>query len=58
MSPLPAERRDTRQQRSRPIIDELEPWLRAKLALIGQKTKLAEGDPLCAIASAAPDPLP
>ena len=36
------ERRDARLQRSRPIIDELEPWLRAKLALISQKTKLAE----------------
>ena len=36
------ERHDARQQRSRPIIHELEPWLRAKLALISQKTKLAE----------------
>ena len=36
------ERRDIRQDRSRPIVDELEPWLRAKLALISQKTKLAE----------------
>ena len=36
------ERREARQQRSQPIIDELEPWLRAKLALISQKTKLAE----------------
>jgi transposase len=36
------ERRVTRQDRSRPIIDELEPWLRAKLALISQKSKLAE----------------
>ena len=36
------ERRSIRQDRSRPIIDELEPWLRAKLALISQKTKLAE----------------
>jgi transposase len=31
-----------RQERSRPILDELEPWLRAKLALISQKTKLAQ----------------
>ena len=31
-----------RQDRSRPIVDELEPWLRSKLALISQKTKLAE----------------
>ena len=36
------ERRSVRQDGSRSIIDELEPWLRAKLALISQKTKLAE----------------
>ena len=36
------ERRAVRQQKSRPITDELELWLRAKLALISQKTKLAE----------------
>ena len=36
------ERRAVRQQRSRPIIEDLEPWLRAKLALISQKTKLAQ----------------
>ena len=36
------ERRDARQRRSRPLIDELEPWLRTKLTLISQKTKLAE----------------
>src|SRR6185437_8092223 len=36
------ERRAVRQDRSQPIIDGLEPWLRAKLALISQKTKLAE----------------
>ena len=36
------ERRAVRQDKSRPIIDKLEPWLRAKLALISQKTKLAE----------------
>jgi transposase len=36
------ERRAMRQDRSRPIVDNLEPWLRAKLALISQKTKLAE----------------
>ena len=35
------ERRAVRQDRSRPIIDDLEPWLKAKLALISQKTKLA-----------------
>jgi transposase len=36
------ERSGVRQQLSRPIIDDLEPWLRAKLALISQKSKLAE----------------
>jgi transposase len=36
------ERRSVRHHRSRLIIDDLEPWLRAKLASIGQKTKLAE----------------
>jgi transposase len=36
------ERRAVRQERSRPIVDALEPWLRAKLALISQKTKLAQ----------------
>ncbi len=36
------ERRTVRRDRSRPIIDDLEPWLRAKLTLISQKTKLAE----------------
>ncbi|MFG1185983.1 MULTISPECIES: IS66 family transposase [Xanthobacter] len=36
------ERRATRQEKSKPIIEALEPWLRAKLALISQKTKLAE----------------
>ncbi len=36
------ERRAIRQDRSRPIIDDLAPWLRAKLALISRKTKLAE----------------
>jgi len=39
--PLSAARRDARL-RSQPAIDEFEPWLRAKLALISQKTKLAE----------------
>jgi transposase len=36
------ERRAVRQERSRPIIDDLEFWLRAKLTLISQKSKLAE----------------
>uniref|UniRef100_UPI00177F2ED5 IS66 family transposase n=1 Tax=Mesorhizobium amorphae TaxID=71433 RepID=UPI00177F2ED5 len=35
-------RRAVRQERSRPILAELEPWLREKLGLISQKTKLAE----------------
>ena len=38
----PQERRAIRQERSRPILADLEPWLRAKLALISQKNKLAE----------------
>ncbi len=39
----PAEtRRGARQERSRPIVAALEPWLREKLGLISQKTKLAE----------------
>jgi transposase len=36
------ERRDVRQEKTRPLIVALEPWLREKLALISQKTKLAE----------------
>src|SRR5256714_6587615 len=36
------ERRTVRQQKSRRIVDALQPWLRAKLGLISQKSKLAE----------------
>jgi transposase len=36
------ERRVVRQQRSRSLIEALQPWLREKLSLISQKTKLAE----------------
>ena len=36
------ERRAVRQQKSRPLINVFEPWLRAKLGLISQKGKLAE----------------
>ena len=36
------ERRVVRQEKSRPILDAFEPWLRGKLDLISQKTKLAE----------------
>jgi transposase len=36
------ERHAHRQEKSRSILDELEPWLRTKLGLISQKTKLAE----------------
>jgi len=35
------ERRKVRRERSRPIISDLEPWLRHKLGLVSQKTKLA-----------------
>jgi hypothetical protein len=39
----PAEqRRALRQEKSLPIVADLEPWLREKLGLISQKTKLAE----------------
>lgn len=31
------ERRSVRQQKSRPLVDALEPWLRTKLGLISQK---------------------
>lgn len=37
-----AERRALRQERSRPVVAALEPWLREKLALVSQKSKLAE----------------
>ncbi len=36
------ERRIARQSKSRPIADSLAPWLTEQLALISQKTKLAE----------------
>ena len=35
-------RRSERQARSRPVIEALEPWLRAKLETVSQKGKLAE----------------
>ena len=38
----PDVRRTIRQAQSQPLIEALEPWLRAKLATISQKTKLAE----------------
>src|SRR4029077_13075908 len=36
------ERRTVRQERSRPLVEAFQPWLREKLSLISQKTKLAE----------------
>jgi transposase len=36
------ERRAVRHARSRSVIEALEPWLREKLALVSQKSKLAE----------------
>src|SRR3984957_9298530 len=36
------ERVAVRQERSRPLVEALQPWLREKLSLISQKTKLAE----------------
>ena len=38
----PDERRAVRQARSRPVAEGLESWLKAKLGLISQKSKLAE----------------
>ena len=38
----PDARRAAREDKSRPILAALEPWLREKLALISQKSKLAE----------------
>ena len=35
-------RRAVRQERSWPLIEAFEPWLRGKLSLISQKTKLAD----------------
>jgi len=35
-------RHTARQERGRALVEELEPWLRAKLTTISQKTKLAE----------------
>jgi transposase len=37
-----AQRRAVRQERSRRLVEALEPWMREKLALISQKSKLAE----------------
>jgi transposase len=40
---MPSEQRQAaRQARSRPILDAMEPWLRAKLQTVSQKGKLAE----------------
>src|SRR6478672_5495556 len=36
------DRRDVRQARSRPLVEAFEPWLREKLALVSQKSRLAE----------------
>jgi transposase len=36
------ERHRLRQEKSRPVVEALEPWLRDSLGLISQKTKLAE----------------
>jgi hypothetical protein len=38
----PEERRAARHARSRPLVEAFEPWLRQKLALVSQKSKLAE----------------
>lgn len=36
------ERRTIRQAKTRPLVEALEPWLREKLGLVSQKSKLAE----------------
>jgi transposase len=36
------ERRSVRQARSRPLVEAMEPWLREKLSLVSQKSKLAQ----------------
>jgi transposase len=38
----PEARLAARQERTRPLVEDLEPWLRARLETISQKTKLAE----------------
>jgi transposase len=38
----PEQRQAVRQARSRPVTEAFEPWLREKLALVSQKSKLAE----------------
>jgi transposase len=38
----PEERRAVRQARSQPVVEALEPWLRERLALVSQKSKLAD----------------
>ena len=38
----PEARLAARQEKSRPLVENLEPWLHAKLAALSQKTKLAE----------------
>ena len=53
----PEERRTVRSLKSRPLIAALEPWLRAKLGLISQKSKLADGHPLRPVALGGPDAL-
>jgi len=37
-----AVRQAVRQARSRPLVEAFEPWLREKLALVSQKSRLAE----------------
>ncbi len=38
----PEARLAARQEKSRPVVEDLEPWLRARLETLSQKTKLAE----------------
>ena len=47
---LPNERRDARQGQSRPIVADLEAWLRAHAGAHQQEEQARRGDPLCALA--------
>ncbi|MDB5458798.1 MAG: transposase [Caulobacteraceae bacterium] len=54
----PDARRAIRQENSRPLIEALEPWMRATLETISQKTKLAEAIRLPAVSLGGPQSLP
>ena len=51
------ERCAVRQDKTKPLVDDLEVWLHTKLELISQKTKLAEAIRLCTVALGRPHPI-